>query len=204
MADKKPEAGEGEAPAKPKSKLLLFIIIGALVVVLGGGAGAYFLLKKKAHADDEEGDEPPAKAEKAKKAKMDPAAAPVFVKLDQFVVKLQVEQQEAYLQTTPQLRVSDPPVADRVKQFMPEIRHRVTLILMSRKVSDLNKPEGVQKLSNEIRVAINLILDGPKTKKVVKGKKGKIEEEPPAEEPGDTGDPDDSIQSVLFDQFIIQ
>lgn len=206
MADKKPEAdagGEAAAPPK-KKKLLLMIIVGVLVLVLGGG-GAMMMLKKKP-VDEEGDDEHPAKEEKsAKKAKKKDGhdTPPVFVKLDAFTVKLQVDQQEAYLQTTPELRVVDLPVGDKVKAYMPEIRHKITLILMSRKAADISGPVGVQKLANEIRVAINRILDGPKTVKK-KGKKGQVVEEEEHEEITDEADPSDSVQAVLFTSFIIQ
>ena len=204
MAEKKAEAAEGEGAPKKKGKLLLFIIIGVLAVVLGGG-GAFFALKKKSHADDEEGDEPAAKTEKASKSKKDhPDAPPVFVKFEPFTVKLQPDgpQTEAYLQTTPELRVLDAPVGDKIKLYTPEIRHKVLLVMSGKKPSEISSPQGVQKLANEMRNEINLIVDGPKTKGKGKGK-GKAKEEPPAES-SDEPSPDDSVQAVLFTSFIIQ
>ncbi len=202
MAEKKTEAGEGEAPPpKKKTKLLLFIIIGVLVVVLGGAGAAFFLIQKKAPVSEEDGGDEAAMMEKAKKAKKDhPDAPPVFVKLEPFTVKLQVEQTEAYLQATPELRVIDAPVADKIKQYMPEIRHKVLLLMSGKKASDLATPQGVQRLSNEMRIEINTTIDGPKVK--VKAK-GKPKEEEPIE-PSDHADPDDSVQAVLFTSFIIQ
>lgn len=199
MAEKKPEAGEDDAaPPKKKTKLLLFIVIGVLVIVLGGAGAAFFLIKKKSPTDEEgAGDE----AQMTKKAKKDHTdAPPVFVKLEPFTVKLQVEQIEAYLQATPELRVLDAPVSDRIKQYMPEIRHKVLLLMSGKKASELSAPQGVQALSNEMRNEINLIIDGPK----IKGKtKGKAKDEAPAG-PSDQADPDDSVQAVLFTSFIIQ
>lgn len=167
MADaKKTEApAAGEAAAKPKKKLMLFIIIGVLVLVLGGGAAAFLLLKKSpADEEAEEGEEPPpAKTAKAKKKKKDAnAAPPVFTKLEPFVVKLQTEQQEAYVQAVPELKLIEAPVADQIKNFMPEIRHKVLLILASKKASELGTPEGMQVLANQIRESINATLTGEK------------------------------------------
>lgn len=199
MAEKKPEADAGDAAAaKPKGKLLLFIIIGVLVLVLGG-AGAYFALKKKPAAEDEEADGA-APTEKVHKAKKDhPDAPPVFVKFEAFTVKLQSDgQQESYLQTTPELRVIDAPTGERVKQYTPAIRHKVLLLLSGKKPSDLSTPQGIQRLSNEVRDAINVILDGPKAKA-----KGKVGDEAAAEA-SDTAGADDSVQEVLFTSFIIQ
>lgn len=203
MADaKKSEAAEGaEAAPKPKKKLLLFIIIGVVALVLVGGGAAFFLMKKGDHAEGEAGDgeEAPAKVQKAKK-KDGKEVPPVFVKLDPFTVKLQSESGDSYLQTTPELRVLDAPLADKIKQYTPEIRHRVLLILSAKSAADVATAQGVQQLSNEIRVAVNRIIDGPK--EPAKGKK-KAAADAPATFPDDA-DPDDSVQAVLFTSFIVQ
>jgi flagellar protein FliL len=192
---KKTESGEAEQPPKKSKKLLLIIIAAVVALVVIGGAAAFFLTKNKAQTVDEEGDEPPAKVEKAKKTKNEhDGAPPVFVKLEAFTVKLQAEQQEAYLQAVPELRVLDAHVGDKIKQYTPEIRHHLLLILSGKKASDISTPQGVQRLANEMRVSVNAILEPPQPRK-----KGK---EP--EEPGDLGGPDDPVQSVLFTSFIVQ
>ena len=193
MADaKKTEApAEGEAPKK-KSKLLIIIIAAVLALVLVGGGAAFFLMKKSAaDAEAEEGDEPPAKTAKAKKKKKDDhAAPPVFTKLDPFVVKLQAEQQEAYVQAVPELKLLEAPVADQVKNFMPEIRHKVLLILASKKASELSNPQGMQVLANQIRVSINATLTGT--------------EPDPAQEKQDHAEADAPVQAVFFSSLIVQ
>jgi flagellar FliL protein len=195
---KKTEApAEGEAAPKPKKKLLLFIIIGVLVLVLGGGGAAFFLMKKKAPTDEEadnadNADEPPAHAAKAKKKKSKDAhaAAPVFTKLDPFVVKLQTEGQEAYVQAVPELRLSDAPVAEQVKQFMPEIRHKLLLIFAAKKATELSSPEGMQLLANQIRVSINATLSGEKAST--------------DQEKQDHAPEDAPVQAVFFSSLIVQ
>jgi len=192
---KKAEGGDSEqAPPKKKSKLMLIVVAAVVAVVLIGGGAAFFLMKSKPPPTDEEGDEPPAKQEKMKKAKTDHAAAPVFVKLDAFTVKLQNEGQDAYLQAVPELRVLDNHLGDEIKQYMPEIRHKVLLIMSGKKASELSTPQGVQRLSNEMRVAINAVIEPPTPRK-----KGK---EP--EEPSDQAGPDEPVQAVLFTSFIVQ
>ncbi len=198
MADAKKGAESAQAEAAPKksNKLMIIIIAAVLVLALAGG-GAFFMMKKNAAHDEEDGgeDAPPAKEQKTKKIKKDHAAAgqPIFVKLESFVVKLQSEGQDAYLQAVPELRVIDSHLADTIKQYNPEIRHKVLLILSGKKASEISTPQGVQKLSNEMRVAINGVID-PSTRK----KAGK-EEEPP-----DQAEPDDPVQAVLFTSFIVQ
>lgn len=165
-AKKTDAPAEGDAaPPKKKKKLLIIIIAAVLVLVLGGGGAAFFLMKKKGHDDEEAEDESPksAKTAKAKKKKKDEKAAPpVFAKLDPFVVKLQSEGNEAYVQAVPELKLSEAPVADQIKAYMPEIRHKVLLILASKKASELNNPAGMQLLSNQIRVMLNSVLTGEK------------------------------------------
>jgi flagellar protein FliL len=192
---KKAESAEVEQPPKKKSKMLVIIIAAVVALVLIGG-GAFFMLKKPPAADDEEGgDEAPATEHKAKKSKKEHGAPPAFVKLDAFTVRLQSEGQDAYLQAVPELRVLDAHMGDTIKQYTPEIRHKVLLILSGKKASELSTPQGVQQLSNEMRVVINAIIEPPAPRK--KGAK-----EP--EEPGDQAKPDDPVQAVLFTSFIVQ
>lgn len=195
MADaKKTEApAEGEAAPKKKGKLLVIIIAAVLVLVLGGGGAAFFLMKKKA-AEDEEGDEdPPAKVakdkDKKKKKKDGHAAPPVFAKLDPFVVKLQPEGNEAYVQAVPELKLTEAPVADQIKAYMPEIRHKVLMILAGKKASEINNPQGMQQLANQVRITINATLQGEKPD--------------PAKEKLDQDD-DAPVQAVFFSSLIVQ
>lgn len=191
---KKAEGGEAEQAApKKKSKLLLIIIIAVVAIALIGGGAAFLLLgKKSAHSDDEGGDGT-TKEEKVATEKSN-EAPPVFVKLDAFTVKLQTEAQDAYLQTVPELRVLDAHVGERIKEYMPEIRHKVLLILAGKKASDLATPQGVQQLSNEMRVTINSVLEP-----TAQRRKAKTDAEP-----GDKAGPDDPVQEVLFTSFIVQ
>jgi len=185
----KAPAKQEEAPAeksiKKKPKLLLFIIIGAVLVLAAGGTAAYFLLKaKKAALESEEGGH----AEAKKEAKFVP---PVFVRFDSFTVKLQPEndKQDQYLQVVPELRALDIKVSDRIKQFTPEIRYKILLLLSNKRASELSSPQGMEKLSNEIRIEVNRIVEGT-PKKI-------------GTDPSKAG-PEDLIQAVVFTSFIIQ
>jgi len=200
MADAKKQAADDGAGAKPKGKLLLFIIVGVVALALVAG-GAFMLMKKKsADPDAEDGDEVATKEHKPapKKDKKKDGAPPAFHKFDKpFTVKLQTEQQEAYLQVEIQLRVLDITVLEQLKQYDPEVKHRIMLILLAKKASELVTPQGVQKLSNEIREAVNTILNPPSPRRG--------QEKPAAAaEPGDFAHPDDPVQAVLFTSFIVQ
>ncbi|MEI8164345.1 MAG: flagellar basal body-associated FliL family protein [Betaproteobacteria bacterium] len=197
MAEAKKAETEVEAPPpKPRGKLILFIAIGVLVLVLIGGGAAYFLMKKKPAAESVDGEEATSEVKPKKKDKKgDHSAAPSFYKFDKsFTVKLQTEQQEAYLQAEVQLRVLDATVMETLKQFDPELKHRIMLVLLGKKASDLVTAPGVQRLSIDIRDTVNNTLEPPPPNK------NKAE----AKESGETAAADAPVQAVLFTSFIIQ
>jgi len=156
MADAKKDAAEGDAPVAPKKKKLLLIIVAAALVVVIAVVAALMLLMKKPADEDEDEDAPPAKTAKAKKKA--PMGPPAFAKLDPFVVKLQSDQQETYVQAIPELKLTEALLAKQVKQYMPEIRHKVLLILSGKQAAELSTPEGMQALANQIREVINATL----------------------------------------------
>lgn len=178
---KAPEKQENPpAEAVPKKKKLLLIIIVGLVLVLAVGGGAAFILLKKNNSADADPN-----AEHAVKHEV----PPTFVKLEPFTVKLQPEEgkPEQFMQTTPELKVLDKHVAEKAKVYMPEIRHNILLLLSSKKPSELSTPQGMEKLSMEIRNESNRILGG--------------EANPSATAKIGAEDP---VQAVMFSSFIIQ
>jgi flagellar FliL protein len=192
MAKKEAEAPEGGDAPKKKGKLMLFIIIGVVVLALVAG-GAAFMLMKKSPSDEDEEDAGPKSSKTAKKDKKEKKnAPPAYYKMDKpFTVKLQAEGAENYLQVEVQLKLLDALLIEQIKVFDPEIKHKVTLLLLGQKVADLNTVQGVQKLSNNIRNTINDIMDPPDPRK----------KKAPAE---DDADPDSPVQAVLFTSFIVQ
>ncbi len=206
MADaKKTEADAVVAPPKKaKSKWILFAVIGVLVLA-GGGAAAFFLLKKPPQAEGTEAAAPATK-------KVDPSAAPVFYKFDKpFTVKLATEQQDAYLQTEVQLKLLDSAGAEVIKQNEPELKHRITLMLMGRKASMLSSSEGVQRLANEIRDTVNKVVSPVPASKEKAAEKpaekpadGAPPKTPEKPEPAELAEPSAVVQSVLFSSFIVQ
>jgi flagellar basal body-associated protein FliL len=89
------------------------------------------------------------------------------------------------------LRVQNNEIAEQVKTYTPELRHRGLLVIAAKKPTDVTTPAGVQQLSNELRVTFNNILLG----------KGS---QPLPEQISDTAAPDDPVQEVLFTNFIVQ
>lgn len=185
--DAKPADDGAEAPPKKSKKLLIIILAVVLVVVLGGGAAAFFLLKGGDHAEDEEAAEETAKPAKKKAAKKEKEAHPVFVNLDPFTVNLIPETGDQYLQVVLALELEGPESEADLKLRMPIIRNNITLLLSSKKASELMPKEGKEKLADGLKDEINAIIEPP-----VKNKKGELVA------------PDGPVKSVLFTSFIIQ
>lgn len=200
MANTKKIDTEGETPAatpKKKSKLTLLIIIGTLVLSLLGG-GAFFLFMKPAPAGGLDNAEN--KTHAPIKKKVDHSIPPVFYKFDKpFTVKLQAEEQDAYLQTEVQLKLRDAREQEVIKQYEPELKHRMTLAMMGRKASDLATATGVQRLANELRDVANHVIAPPATQTA-----SSVPEAESADNAATDAPPDAPIQSVLFSTFILQ
>jgi flagellar FliL protein len=182
MAKAAPPPAEGEVPKK-KSKLLLIIII-AVLVLAAAGAGAFFLLKK-GHGGEEGAAEPP-KVEKKHKA--EPGKPPSFINLEAFTVNLAPETGDQYLQLVIALKVDDDHAGDTIKNFMPEIRHRILMLLASKKASDLATETGRSDLADQLKDEVNGVVGTPGGF----DKHGKKRE---AEGP---------VTAVLFTSFIVQ
>lgn len=196
-----PDEAGADAPKK-KGNRMLVIVIALLVVVILGGAAAFFMMGGSHAEDGEDGEEvvaeedheaaaKEAKKAKLKKKKKDAEAKglpPVFVELDPFTVNLQPETAvDQYLQVKATLRVDEQPAADNLKAYMPEIRHRVLMLLSGKKASELATTEGREQLAEDIKHAVNAIVG-----EVPRNRKGEPEE------------PIGPVESVLFTSFIVQ
>lgn len=176
--------GEGAAEAPKKKGKMMIILIAVAVLVLGGGGAAYFMMAKKKAAEEEaaaaeaDGGDSHDKKGKKGKAKDGKEHPPAFVNLEAFTVNLRTEDNaEQYLQAVVALKVEDPTSADKLKEYMPEIRHKILLMLSSKKAVEINPPEGREELAGAMREAINEVV---------------------------SGDPEEPVMSVLFTSFIIQ
>ena len=139
-----------EIPVPKKSKTKLIIIIAAAVVIVAGAAGGAFMFLHNSAAG-------PTSAEgKKKETKGEPAKAPVFVTLDPFTVNLQSENgTDQFLQVALTLQVPDATQEEMIKNFMPQVRSRLLLLLSSKKASELNSVDGKKKLTDDIIATVN-------------------------------------------------
>ena len=80
------------------------------------------------------------------------------------------------------VEVEDAQTGDQLKVYMPKLRNDITLLLSSKKASELIAKEGKQRLAEEIKDQMNHILDPSANNKYREG----------------------PILDVLFTSFIIQ
>jgi flagellar FliL protein len=168
---------------KNRTKLLLIVVVIMLLLVTLGGAGLFLLLSGNHDddaADDEEEVTQTAKPRKKKAA----GGPPVFSTLDPFTVNLRSEPERGsyYVQVKLVLELEDAASDATIKAYMPRIRHNVNMLLSDKTDTELLTREGKERLEEEIKDAINAIIEPP-----AKGKK-----------------PDGPVLSALFDSIIIQ
>jgi flagellar FliL protein len=140
-------ADSAAAPAKKKkkSKLLLIVVLLLVVFAAGGGGAAWWFLGRGAAPAEH-------KAEVVK--------PPVFHTLDPFTVNLAEENGDHYLQLSVVYQVADEKAVDQVKTYLPVIRNRILLLLSAKRPSELNTPEGKQKLVTELVAAARESIPG--------------------------------------------
>jgi flagellar FliL protein len=132
---------EATAPAGKSKKKLILIIVAAVVLLGAAGGGAMFFMSGK-------------KAPKEHKEEV--AKAPVFLPLEPFVVNLQSEIGEKYLQVNMTLQVPDDEQVNLIKANLPQVKSRLIMLLSSKDAEGLLTPEGKDVLVNEITEQINL------------------------------------------------
>lgn len=175
-----PPAADAAEPPKKKGKklrIIILIVISALVIAAAGLVG--LLLLKKGSAGDAKG----AESGTVSGTGVDLSKPPSFVALEPFVVNLLPGEGDRYLQVVLAVRVADARTGDSLKGFMPEIRHRINMLLSNKLPSELSTYEGRETLANEITDEINRVLGGGTSP---------------------SGRPEGPIQAVLFNSFIIQ
>ena len=190
MAKAPAKTEEGDEPPKKKGKLGLILIIVLVVIVLVLGALVALLLLKGGKDKDHE--EPAAQAAPAAQqlqtaGTVDLPKPPTFIPLEAFTVNLRRDEGDHYLQVVAVMRVADATMDPTLKAFMPEIRHRINLLLSSKLPSEVATIEGREALSLAITESINEALGF----KPVRDAAGK-----PV--------PNGPVQAVLFTSFIIQ
>lgn len=190
MAKAPAKAEQGDDVPRKKGKLGLIIVILLLVVLIlvAAGVGALLLLKGgKDKAPEEHAQQAPAAAQLQMAGTIDLSKPPTFVKLDPFTVNLRRDEGDHYLQVVAELRLADAAMDATLKAFMPEIRHRINLLLSSKLPSEIATIEGRQLLALTIAEQTNEALGFR-----------------PMRDAAGQPVPNGPVQAVLFTSFIIQ
>ena len=137
-APEKATPAEEAAPVvKSKKKMIIMVSAATLLLAVVGGGATFFLTKKDG-------------ASKDKEHKSEPTKPPVFLPLEAFVVNLQSETGDKYLQVTMTLQVPDEEQANLLKLNMPQVRSRLLMLLSSKDTSEILTSEGKKQLIQEI------------------------------------------------------
>lgn len=141
--EKKKEAEAGAPVVKSKKKLIIMVAAAILILGVIGVGAAVFLSKKNTGT-------------KEKEHKAEPAKPSVFVPLEPFVVNLQSESGDKFLQVSMTLQVPDDEQANLIKLNMPQVRSRLVMLLSSKEATEILATEGKEQLMEDIVNQIKL------------------------------------------------
>jgi flagellar protein FliL len=174
----KPAPAAEPAPAAGGSKKKLIMIVVAVLVLAGGGAAAFMMMTKS-----DSGGAAPGAAPQARPAP-NRGTPPVYVTMDPFTTNLSREEGERFIQIVMVIKLIDPKMEPELKLVMPELRHRVNLILTAKKPSELSTMEGREILAEEVMIEANDVMGYPPDPR------GRA--------------PSGPVDAILFNSFIIQ
>ena len=171
-------------PKKSKKKLILFI--AAVVLLVGGGAAAFLLLQPE--PAPKHGGATPAETAHSE-------VPPKFVDLGQFTANLMHEEDDRVLQVTIALKITKPELEEKIKEYKPEILHRVNMLLQSKHPSELATFDGKEQLAQQIKAQVEYVLGLRKIAPVISSGQAAAPE---------IRTVNHGVSDVLFTSFIIQ
>ncbi len=137
---------EDTPPKAPKKRSRLFILLAPITVIICGVAGyGWWLLKQKKDADQPAG------------VKVEPPTAPVFIPLGTFTVNLVTADNnpDRVLYIGPTMRLPDEETRHQLRDFLPEVRSRLLMLLSRQESSQLASEVGKQLLIAQIKKVLN-------------------------------------------------
>lgn len=138
----------GPAEKKGGSKKIIFILVPLIAILGGGGFAAYhFLLNKKTEHGT-----------KGKLTQVARKAPGPMIKLEPFLTNLADENQTSYIKVSISLELKAGTDPAEIKQYMPQIRNAVIMILNSKTTQDIKNPSGIVSLRHQIARSLNQVL----------------------------------------------
>lgn len=139
-----------------KKALVIVVVVSLFLLFAGMAVGFVFLLNRLSPQLQNESGE-------TTKAATDEGIGPVF-EMDTFIVNLADPGGKRYLRITIALEVDHEKVVEELKNRLPQVKHKILMILPSKKVEDIQSVEGKDATMNEIMTALNALLINGKIK----------------------------------------
>ncbi len=134
---------------KGGKKKLLFIIVPLILILGGGGFAAYhFLFAKKSKTSVN-------KPVAFSLSNMQPGP---MVKLKPFLTNLANTNRSAYVKVSMSIELKPGSNVGTFKQFTPQVRNRIIMILSSKTSKEIDSPQGQLSLRHQIARSLNQLL----------------------------------------------
>ena len=147
-----------------KKKMILAVVIGAIVA--GGGASGAFLFLGKKSAAAEEGGHGEAKEKKGHSKSSKHGEPGPIEKLNTFVANLRDTTANRYLKTTIELELGEGKDVDKIKKYVPELRHEILIYLSNLSVAEIQGEGGKQLLAKELLEKTRKVFEAGDVKKL--------------------------------------
>ena len=159
-SDEQENKNSGSNEGGGNKLILIIIIILLLLLLIIGGVVAYFLLASDEPVEkDMEQNKQVNKKETRVEKKVNEALeiGPIYP-LDPFTVNLKSTGATRYLKCTINLEIDSPETQPELDKLKPAIRDIIIRILSSKTVAQISTAKGKEKLKEEIKKNINVIL----------------------------------------------
>jgi flagellar FliL protein len=159
MAKKDEDAGAAPEKKKGKLKLILIIVLALLLAVGGSVGGTWYFMHKSQNNKDEKA--PDAAAATAKPVAIYESLSPAFV------VNLNQNGKQRYLQVSITLLTHDQAGLDALKEHLPVIRNNLVMLLSGQDFGTLASPIGIEMLRQKATASVQEVAQKEVGKLVV-------------------------------------
>lgn len=161
MAKKEAPAADAAAPAKKGKLKFIILIVLVLLIAIGGSVGATWFFLHKGQSKDEKPAQDAVASANAKPAAIYEALLPAFV------VNLNQNGRQRYLQVSITLMSHDAAGMAALKEHMPVIRNNLVLLLSGQDFNQLATPVGAEMLRQKATASVQEVTQKELGKLVV-------------------------------------
>ncbi len=134
------------------TKILLIVLIVLVLLLAGGGGYYFFVVNGKADSEAEENAAAETQAVETKTALYMPLKP-------EFTINFADSSKARFLQLEITIMAREQDALDAVEKHMPVVQDNIINILSGKQFDELNKPEGKQKLAEEILKSIQGVVE---------------------------------------------